>query len=104
MRLKRFLELAVANGSKSQHVVRFGQEKMSYSEVIRRFAEREQHEPGKAYLARITPYAYVAAEMLGADLKILGIYKSAATGENDIQLVLRGPQRRPGELRGLEAR
>ena len=80
MRLKRFLELAVATGSKSQHVVRFGQEKMSYSEVIRRFAEREQHEPGKAYLARITPYAYVAAEMLGADLRILGIYKSAATG------------------------
>ena len=80
MRLKRFLELAVATGSKSQHVVRFGQEKMSYSEVIRRFAEREQHEPGKAYLARVTPYAYVAAEMLGADLRILGIYKSAATG------------------------
>ena len=61
--------------------MRFGQEKMSYSEVIRRFAEREEHEPGKAYLARITPYAYVAAEMLGADLKILGIYKSAATGK-----------------------
>ena len=80
-RLKKFLELAVANGTKNQHVVRFGQEKMSYSEVIRRLAERERHDPGKAYLARITPYAYVAAEMLGADLKILGIYKSAATGK-----------------------
>ena len=81
MRLKRFLELAVANGSKDQRVVRFGQEKMSYSEVIRKFAEREEREPGKAYLARITPYAYVAAEMLGADLQILGIYRSAATGQ-----------------------
>ncbi len=42
MRLKRFLELAVANGSKDQDVVRFGQEKMSYSEVIRKFDERLQ--------------------------------------------------------------
>ena len=81
VRLKRFLELAVASGSTGQRVVRFGQEKMSYSEVIRRFAEREEREAGKVYLARITPYAYVAAEMLGADLKILGIYRSAATGE-----------------------
>jgi ABC-type phosphate/phosphonate transport system substrate-binding protein len=81
MRLKRFLELAVANGMKDERVVRFGQEKMSYSEVIRRFAEHEEREPGKAYLARITPYAYVAAEMLGARLNILGIYRSAATGQ-----------------------
>ena len=63
-----------------------------------------RHEPGKAYLARITPYAYVAAEMLGAKLNILAIYRSVATGENDLPLVLRGAE---GQVRGrrrLEAR
>ncbi|MEP6767764.1 MAG: PhnD/SsuA/transferrin family substrate-binding protein [Acidobacteriota bacterium] len=32
-----------------------------------------------AYLARLTPYAYVAAEMLGADFEILATYQSRAT-------------------------
>jgi ABC transporter, phosphonate, periplasmic substrate-binding protein len=80
-RLKRFLEQAVAKGFKAEsasHTVRFPQQTMPYGEVIRAFAERD---PGQAYLARITPYAYVAAEMLGAKLDILAIYKSAATGE-----------------------
>jgi ABC-type phosphate/phosphonate transport system substrate-binding protein len=32
-----------------------------------------------AFLARTTPYVYVAAEMLGADIEILGTYQSRAT-------------------------
>ena len=49
---------------------------MPYGDVIRAFAEAG---PNRRYLARITPYAYVAAEMLGAKLNILAVYKSAAT-------------------------
>ena len=49
---------------------------MPYGDVIRAFAERDS---GRGYLARITPYAYVAAEMLGAKLNILAVYQSAAT-------------------------
>jgi hypothetical protein len=78
-RLKRFLERAIANGSHNgpaQHAVRLRQKTMPYSDVIRQFAERE---PGTGYLARITPYAYVAAELLGAKLDILATYQSAAT-------------------------
>jgi ABC-type phosphate/phosphonate transport system substrate-binding protein len=32
------------------------------------------------YVARVTPYALVAAELLGADLQVLGTYVSRATG------------------------
>jgi hypothetical protein len=51
---------------------------MPYGDVIRAFAEPD---PSRGYLARITPYAYVAAEMLGAKLSILAVYQSAATHE-----------------------
>jgi len=80
-RLKRFLESVIAKSSKpdaTQRIVRFPQETMPYGEVIRAFVERG---PDKGYLARITPYAYVAAEMLGAKLDVLATYKSAATGD-----------------------
>ena len=33
------------------------------------------------YLARLTPYVYITAEMLGADLEILGTYHSQATDQ-----------------------
>ena len=49
---------------------------MPYGDVIRAFAEPD---PSRGYLARITPYAYVAAELLGAKLNILAVYKSKAT-------------------------
>jgi ABC-type phosphate/phosphonate transport system substrate-binding protein len=78
-RLRRFLERAIAAGSSSesaQSVTRFTPQTMPYADVIRAFAEPER---GRAYIARITPYAYVAAEMLGARLNILAVYKSAAT-------------------------
>jgi hypothetical protein len=78
-RLRKFLERAVADGAtpgSGQRTVRFQQQTMPYGDVIRSFAEPD---PGRGYLARITPYAYVAAEMLGAKLNILAVYQSAAT-------------------------
>jgi ABC-type phosphate/phosphonate transport system substrate-binding protein len=79
-RLKRFLEQAIAKSKNEpgRRAVRFPHQAMPYGEVIRAFAERDS---SKAYLARITPYAYVAAEMLGAKLEILAIYKSVATSD-----------------------
>ena len=78
-RLKRFLEKAVGEGGpagSAPRTVRFQQQTMPYGDVIRAFAEPD---PSRGYLARITPYAYVAAEMLGAKLSILAVYQSAAT-------------------------
>ena len=75
-RLKRFLEKAVARDRRriaSHRRVRFQQQTMPYGDVIRAFAEAD---PSGGYLARITPYAYVAAEMLGAKLNILAVYQS----------------------------
>ena len=78
-RLRKFLEKAVADSSpagSAHRTVRFQQQTMPYGDVIRAFAEPD---PGRGYLARITPYAYVAAELLGAKLNILAVYQSAAT-------------------------
>jgi len=78
-RLKRFLEKAVADGSTTDSLhtpVRFQQQMMPYGDLIRAFVEPD---PSRGYLARITPYAYVVAEMLGAKLNILAVYKSEAT-------------------------
>jgi ABC-type phosphate/phosphonate transport system substrate-binding protein len=50
---------------------------MEYEEAIHRLAGWQ---PGdQPYLARMTPYAYVAAEMLGANFEILATYNSRAT-------------------------
>jgi ABC-type phosphate/phosphonate transport system substrate-binding protein len=80
-RLRRFLEIQIARSPEAESlpgVVRFPHQKMAYGEVIRAFVERDSSKP--PYLARMTPYAYVAAEMLGAKpLQILATYKSAAT-------------------------
>jgi ABC-type phosphate/phosphonate transport system substrate-binding protein len=79
-RLKRFLERAVAHGAQAgagQQIVTFTRDKMSYDQIIRAFVEQR---PSGGAVARITPYAYVAAEMLGAKLDILAVYKSRATG------------------------
>ena len=76
-RLRKYVEqLTGAARTRSSRRARFPQQTMPYGDVIRAFAERDK---SKAYLARITPYAYVAAEMLGAELEILATYKSAAT-------------------------
>ena len=81
-RLKRFLEKAVSAGAEKNGGVRriptFSDQTMEYGGVIRALVDHEG-DPPPAYLARITPYAYVAAEMLGAKLKILAVYQSVAT-------------------------
>jgi ABC-type phosphate/phosphonate transport system substrate-binding protein len=53
---------------------------MEYGEAIRRLASWPRG--SQPYLARMTPYAYVAAEMLGASFDILGTYNSKATSGN----------------------
>jgi ABC-type phosphate/phosphonate transport system substrate-binding protein len=50
---------------------------LTYGEAIRKAVDwRPKDGP---YLARMTPYAYVAAEMLGANFEPLAVYRSAAT-------------------------
>jgi ABC-type phosphate/phosphonate transport system substrate-binding protein len=57
--------------------VEFAPEELDYASVIDRLANWK---PGEGhYLARTTPYVYVAAEMLGADFEILATYRSATT-------------------------
>jgi ABC-type phosphate/phosphonate transport system substrate-binding protein len=80
-RFKKYLEKAVAEGANKAGIHRaasFSPQTMAYSGVIRALADHEE-DSNRGYLARITPYAYVAAEMLGAKLKILAVYKSVAT-------------------------
>src|SRR5687768_13935055 len=51
---------------------------MEYAAAIQRLAGWKRG--SQPYVARMTPYAYVAAEMLGASFEILGTYNSRATG------------------------
>jgi len=50
---------------------------MEYAAAIQRLAGGKRG--SQPYVARMTPYAYVAAEMLGASFEILGTYNSKAT-------------------------
>ena len=76
-RLRKFLERAVSKPRREegQRPLAFQQQTMPYGDVIRAFTDNA----GRGQVARITPYAYVAAEMLGAKLNILAIYRSVAT-------------------------
>lgn len=67
--------------------LKFQTQNMPYSAAIRKFSEwKESSKNGKGtYLARMTPYAYVAAQMLGAEFDILGTYQSKATGSTTYQ-------------------
>jgi len=58
--------------------LRFDPMEMEYAAAIQRLAGWKRG--SQPYLARMTPYAYVAAEMLGASFEILGTYNSKATG------------------------
>lgn len=58
--------------------ISFAPEELEYEEVIKRLAQAKAD--GAPLLARATPYVFVAAEMLGADLEVLGTYLSSATG------------------------
>ncbi len=58
--------------------VGFAPEDLEYARVINRLSHwRPEEGP---YLARTTPFVYVAAEMLGAELELLATYVSEATG------------------------
>jgi ABC-type phosphate/phosphonate transport system substrate-binding protein len=58
--------------------VNFAPEELEYERVIDRLANWTPAEP--YYVARVTPYVYVAAEMLGAHFEILATYVSVTTG------------------------
>ena len=60
--------------------LQFDPMEMEYAAAIQRLAGWKRD--SQPYLARMTPYAYVAAEMLGASFEILGTYNSKATGLN----------------------
>ncbi len=57
--------------------VEFANEELEYGPVIDRLANWSAADG--PYVARTTPYVYVAAEMLGADFEILATYVSSAT-------------------------
>ncbi len=59
--------------------VGFAPEDLEYERVIDRLSRWQRSEG--PYLARLTPFVYVAAEMLGADLELLATYVSEATGQ-----------------------
>ena len=57
-----------------------------------------------SYVARVTPYALVAAELLGANVQVLGTYVSQATGRTTYQsyfVVARNRFSQPPELPDL---
>lgn len=58
--------------------VTFAPEELEYEEVIKRLSRTADGE--SPLVARATPYVQVAAEMLGADLEVLGTYLGSATG------------------------
>ena len=68
-KLQRYLE------DKTQ--LKFDPVRMEYKAAIQRLAGWKRG--SQPYVARMTPYAYVAAEMLGASFEILATYNSKAT-------------------------
>ncbi len=75
-RLRRHLEGAAG-------VAFVAEDASEYSHVIDFLATRRPDDG--SYVARMTPYALVAAELLGANLQVLGTYVSRATGSTTYQ-------------------
>ncbi len=94
-RLRRYLE-------ETAGVALVAEDAAEYSQVINYLATRR---PGDgSYLARVTPYALVAAELLGANVQVLGTYVSEATTRTTYQsyfVVARDRFPRPPELQDL---
>ncbi|MGH8497880.1 MAG: PhnD/SsuA/transferrin family substrate-binding protein [Methylococcales bacterium] len=61
--------------------LKFENRDLEYSSAIQALKNWQADEQGPV-MARITPYVYVVAEMLGANLEILATYKSKTTGDN----------------------
>ena len=73
--LKREVALRPEVATQSQLTI--SQQTYGYELVVEKLAGWSQGDG--AFLARTTPYVYVAAEMLGADLDVLATYRSKAT-------------------------
>ncbi len=58
--------------------ITFDNRDMEYSAAIQTLVEWDSN-PTQALMARITPYVYVVAEILGANMEILGTYLSKTT-------------------------
>src|SRR6185436_9227831 len=58
--------------------LKFAQEELEYERLIDRLVNWKPADG--FYIARTTPYAYLVAEMLGAEAEPLATYLSAATG------------------------
>ncbi|HEX9668328.1 MAG TPA: PhnD/SsuA/transferrin family substrate-binding protein [Thermoanaerobaculia bacterium] len=52
---------------------------LDYAMAIKNLSDSSARMRETPYLARVTPYVYIAAEMLGADFEIVGTYISKAT-------------------------
>jgi len=64
---------------------KFKRSPYTYEEVGRILVRWNSEGLDGPYVARVTPYVYVAAEMLGADLEVLGTYESTATDSNALR-------------------
>jgi len=70
-------DVALERYLKDKTHLEFDEMSLEYQEAKHRIANWKRG--SQPYLARMTPYVYVAAEMLGADFEILATYNSKAT-------------------------
>ncbi len=75
-KLMRYLEEEVG--------LEFSRREYEYGTVINRLADWDLEDNGE-FLARTTPYVYVASEMLGAEFEILATYRSVTTKNTTYQ-------------------
>ncbi len=64
---------------RGQQAIHFETRDQEYGAAIHTLVDWDENEKGPI-IARVTPYVYVVAEMLGAELDILATYKSNKTG------------------------
>ena len=78
---------------------RFSHEELEYEQAIQRLVNWRREDG--AFVARTTPYAYVVAELLGAEVEPIAAYVSASTGRTTYRsyfVVNRQAFARPPEL------
>ena len=69
---------------RNKALVTFEKQEMAYEPAIKTLVDWDSEKQGPL-LARVTPYAFVVAEMLGADMEIIGTYlnKNSNSVTND---------------------
>ena len=74
---------------RNKALVTFEKQEMGYGPAIKTLVDWDSEKQGPL-LARVTPYAFVVAEMLGADMEIVGTYlnKNANSITNDSYFVV----------------